>query len=293
MREPVAVEKLYPRGETIIKKLLDDLSLSKKGPGTIPSSSAKGEKIKGIIVPHGKYELAGSCALWAYHKLAESVFYQDSPSSPPDLFIILSPNHFNQENVLTTETYKMPSAEVRVDQEFARKLIEKGNIKADDELHKKEYGVEAQLPYLQYVYKDKLEKIKILPIAVGSNEKLKELSLDIKEILIDLNKSAVIICSTNFMEYGTKYKYVPFTENTPENITKWDGVAINFIKNKDIDGFLDYVKESMSTISAPFAIVLFIYLLDRYNISLLQYYLSGDVNDDYKNTISYASLIAK
>jgi len=177
----------YESAITMLDKQLEWCFTSKHGPGDLPSKK-KGEDIIGAIVPHAGYTYSGPCAAWAYKAIAEA--------GMPDLFIILGPNHYGSGSGITMETYDMPYAEIRVDQDFARKLLEKGTIKENPQGHATEHSIEVQLPFLQFVFKNKMEKIKIVPILVDSEVDLKKLAVDIKETLMDTkNKASSVTCS--------------------------------------------------------------------------------------------------
>ena len=241
------------------------------------------ETILGAIVPHAGYSFSGPCAAWIYKAIAES--------KKPDFFIILGANHHTQENVLTQETFDTPFGYVRVEQEFCRKLLEKGHIKADDEAHQKEHSIEVQIPFLQFIYGDHPEKVKIIPILVGSETNIKELGVDIKEVLMESGKTAIIIASSDFTHYGRNYHYIPFSSDIPQQIYDFDKEAIEFIKEQNPEGLLDFCDKNSATICGANAIALLLYSIAQSKVLLEQYYISGDLNNDYKNTVSYAGIL--
>jgi AmmeMemoRadiSam system protein B len=285
MRPPRFAGMFYEAAPTMLDKQLEWCFKSKNGPGELPATKKKGDEVLGAIVPHAGYIYSGPCAAWAYKAIAEA--------GMPDLFIILGPNHHGTGAGTTMETFDLPYGEIRVDQDFVRKLLEKGTIKINDQAHATEHSIEVQLPFLQFVFKKNLEKIKIVPIIVDHDVDLKKLAVDIKETILDTKKKVIIIAASDFTHYGRNYHYVPFSIDIKKNIYKLDGDAIELIKNMDAKGFLEYVDDKMATICGSLAIALLMLSVNSKKVLLEQYYTSGDLSDDYKNSVSYASIIFK
>lgn len=283
MRQAIWAGKFYEKGVNSLKRQIEECFLHEKGPGALPAKLGE-EKLQAVIVPHAGYAYSGPAAAWAYKAIAEA--------EKPDFFIILAANHQSYENVTTMETYDMPFGFVRVEQDFARRLVQKGHLKVDDKAHQQEHSVEVQLPFLQHIYKEKAEAVHIVPILVGSDENIKELGVDIKEVLVETGKRAVIICSSDFTHYGRAYHYIPFSIDIQKNIYELDRQAIDLIKSKDAKGFLHYCNERMATICGANAIALLLYSTSPKKILLEQYYTSADITGgDYKNSVSYAAMV--
>lgn len=293
MRNPIALETYYERSEPELKKQLENLFVDhKKGPGAKPAFRIEGESlnienpVKAVIVPHAPFNLAGPAMAWSYKVLAEEK--QDS-----DLYIIIGQSQTGAQAGTTLETFQTPLGQVRVDQDVVKNLLEAGNIELNDELHAKESLIELQLPFLQFsngIHKDKL---KIVPLLLNADTNMGALALDLKEALIDQNKTATLIFVSNLTSYGRDFHYVPFTENVVENIEKIDKKFIEAIKNLDKDAFELATKETQQHLSGYFALQFMFSYFSSGDVSLEQNYLSGDVNDNYKNTVSYASFVLK
>jgi|FLOH01.1.fsa_nt_gi MEMO1 family protein len=283
MRNARFAGTFYEKAESLLSKQIEECFLGEKGPGITPTIGT--EKIQAAIIPHAGYIYSGQCAAWAYKALAEGGL--------PDLFIIIGPSHHYKESGFSMETFETPFGFVRVKQDFARNLAEKGHLKQNETIHLTEHCIEVQLPFLQYTFKQQIDKIKILPILISEDADLKNIALDIKETLMEMNLRAVFIVSSDFTHYGPNYHYVPFSENVKQNIYDLDGQAIELIKNQDQKLFLEYVDKNFSNICGVLPIVLLMNLVKSEKILLEQYYISGDLLDNYRNSVSYASLIFK
>ncbi len=283
MRDMVAAGKYYSKAESVLKENLEEAFKGERGPGALPTFE-RDDEVKAVIAPHSPYKYAAPCAAWSYKALAESEM--------PDVYVIIGSNHLSNRSGTTTETFQTPLGLARVDQDLAKSLVRKGNISLDDEIHNEEHTVEVQLPYLQFANESSLEKIKILPILLSeSDTDLKQLVLDIKEALVEENKTACYIISSNFTHYGPDYRHVPFSMNVPKQIYDFDDRAITLIRQNKPEEFYNYVEENLSTIDGAFPIRLLMELLKPYEAQLEQYYTTGDITGDYENTVSYGSVV--
>ena len=205
--------------------------------------------------------------------------------------------HHSQTNAVSLDGYETPFGLVRVDKEFATALLAKNSeLAADEKAHEEEHSIEVQLPFLQYVTKDKMHELKIVPIILGDIDYSK-LALDIKELLVEQGKRAVFIISSDFTHYGRIYHHIPFSSDVKEKIYKQDRDAIDLIEKLDAEGFMKYVEENMMTICGFIGIAVLLKSLKSAKVNLEQYYTSADLEKNideahqYKNSVSYAALI--
>jgi len=126
-----------------------------------------------------------------------------------------------------------------------------------------------------------------------TREQLKKLAIDIKEVTMDMNKKVTYIISSDFTHYGSNYGYIPFESERQKNIYALDNKAIEFIKNFDAKGFLNFVEQERITICGANPIYLLLNLIKDANVLLEQYYTSADLDPDsnYRNSVSYASIV--
>jgi AmmeMemoRadiSam system protein B len=285
MRKAAVMGTFYEKGETTLLQQLQECFEGERGPGALPPELQKNRKAplpKAILVPHAGYKYSGACAAWAYKTLGEAPI--------ADVYIILAPSHHSTESGLTQEPFETPLGIVRVDQDLARRLLEKGTIKENPIVHEQEHSIEVQLPFLQFINKGAIEKLKILPILVGHDLDITTLAIDMKEILLDTGKKAVFIVSTDLTHYGRNYHYLPFTADVQENISLLDKGALDIIKKGDGEGFLAYIEEHMMTLCGSYAVAFLLKLIKANKVNLEQYYTSTAVTGDQKNSVSYAAM---
>lgn len=286
MRKAAYAGFFYPKTTDALNKTLEECFTGKLGPGALPSKPKLDSKlVKAIISPHAGYAYSGMAAAWGYMAIAEAPL--------PDLFILLGASHRLGESGISLESFETPLGLIRVDQEFAKALIKKGNIKLNEEVHVKEHSLEVQLPFLQFSLGNRAEKIKILPLLVSDDMDLEKAASDLKETIAELKRTVTFIVSSDFTHYGPDYGYVPFTTDIKERLSKLDGEAINFIKKGDAPGFANYVYKAGATICGQYAITLLLKTISFKQALLEQYYTSGDIAGNHKNSVSYVSIIFK
>ncbi len=161
IREPSFAGVCYSNNRATLEKQLDTCFAS-INMGKFNKLMRQVDRIRGIIVPHSNLELSGSCAAWAYKVLAQKPI--------PDLFIILAPAHsnlFTYAFSILAKDFRTPLGLVKTERDFIRVLqsnLKSFNITEDCFGHIREHAVEMQLPFLQYIYGNSLEKIRIVTI---------------------------------------------------------------------------------------------------------------------------------
>ncbi|MGV8151039.1 MAG: AmmeMemoRadiSam system protein B [Candidatus Woesearchaeota archaeon] len=277
--------QFYESKEFELDKQIASCFEDKNGPGDLPLSK-RTNNVKAIIAPHAGYQFSGPCAAWAYKEIAESEF--------ADVYIIIGPSHANTASAISMSGYETPFGLARTDQEFARMLLEKNNeLKTDDELFRDEHSVEVQIPFLQYVSKDKMHELKILPILLGSEIDIAKLALDLKDTIVESGKKAIFIISSDFTHYGRNYHHIPFSTDVKKNIYETDRKAIEFIEHFDVDGWMEYVQDNLMTICGFIPVAVLLKSIKKVPVRLEHYYTSADLDpeSDYKNAVSYAAII--
>ena len=278
MREPIATG-FYEDNFDALEKQITECFKHKLGPGDLPIKK-RDKKLKAVIVPHAGYSYSGPCAAWAYKEIAESEF--------PKTFILLGPTHRSNKSGISLEDWKTPFGIVKTDKELAIKIKENTELEIDEETHTDEHSIEVQLPFLQFVNKDKLSNLKIVAIAITNDIDYRKLANDLNKITKD--KKIVFIVSSDFTHYGPDYGYVPFSSDIKERLENLDKEAFNHIKNLNADGFADFINKSGATICGFMPILLLLEMLEKAKVEVLLYYTSAALTGDERNSVSYASI---
>lgn len=284
MRRPIAAGQFYENGFEELGKQINSCFEGKFGPGALPVKRAD-KKIFGVIAPHAGYMYSGPCQAWAYKEIAESRL--------PDLFLIIGLSHMGSGSCISQEDWETPFGIVKVDRDFGRDLIDKG-IKVDERVHKNEHSIEVQLPFLQFVNRDRLNDVRFLPIIASDDTDYRELAEKIVKTIDETGKEAVLIASSDFTHFGASYGYMPFHTDIKKNLYELDKKAIGFIEKMKPTEFLNYINETGATICGklPIAVVAeACKLMGAKKARLLNYYTSGDIVGDYSASVGYASIV--
>ncbi|MEM4267190.1 MAG: AmmeMemoRadiSam system protein B [Candidatus Nanoarchaeia archaeon] len=283
VRSSVVAGQFYESSPDRLRKQINSCFLSKFGPGSLPYAK-KSKKIFGCIVPHAGYQFSGPAAAFAYKAIAES--------RKPKNFIILGPNHSGMGAEVSTSLldWETPLGVVKVDADFVSKLVKKCDfIEVDDSAHLYEHSIEVQLPFLQFVLKD---KFKFVPICLASHDFkiLKRLG----ECIALIGRDSCVVASSDMTHYGYGYGYLPFSQNKKENMYKLDKRAIDAITSLDVSAFVSHIERSHATICGYAPIITAVFAVKKLGCKkarLLKYYTSGDVLNDYSSSVGYASIV--
>jgi len=280
MRQPIVDGQFYESDSDELNNQIESCFKNSLGPKELPSKNRE-NKIIGVISPHAGYAYSGPCQAFSFKEIGEA--------KVPDLYIIFGISHSGFNSCISIQDWKTPLGIVKVDKEFGEKL---SSLPIDEVAHQNEHSIEVQLPFLQFVNKN--ENLKILPVLIGPDADIKKIAQDIADLLKQTKKTCILIASSDFTHYGANYGFTPFSENIKEELYKLDKKAIDFIIKLDSDDFLDYAEKT--TICGKYAIFALIEtakLLGVKKAELLKYYTSGDIVQDYKNSVGYVSIVFK
>lgn len=285
-RKPIVSGQFYAADFNDLTNQIQDCFQHEKGPGDLPLKE-RNKPLLAVIAPHAGYVFSGPCQAWVYKEIAESEF--------PDLYIILGVNHSGIATCSSEESWETPFGRIAADTEFISQLSSNG-IPINNPEHQNEHSIEVQLPFLQFSAQSDLKRLRIAPIMIADSD-YKKWADAIEKTLKQTKKKAVIICSSDFTHYGPDYDYTPFTTKVREKVKALDLQSASFIKDLDPEGFLKFTDEKRATICGRYNILVTIELIRRMKpdakAELLNYYMSGDIAGDYKNTVGYAAIIIK
>ncbi len=248
-RKPAVAGKFYPNNKKEINNLLKNVyNIERKN---IDYSLSK-KNIIGGIVPHAGYIYSSYQAIHFFEIIKHS-------QQKFDTVIIINPNHMGigQDVALDENDYwESPLGNVEVDKEFSSHL----SFKSDENAHKFEHSGEVMLPMLQYFIN---YEFKILPISMNIQncEYAKNIALEIYNANKKLNKSILLIASSDFTHF-----------ETPEKGRSFDDMALEAIISKSGKGVYETVKKNNLSICGYGPI-----------ISIIEF--SKLTNPDYKTQI--------
>ena len=273
MRKSPIAGSWYPgtNGEikALVNKFLDNTELP----------DIKGRPV-GMIAPHAGIQFSGHAAAYGY-KAVKGLGI--------DRVIIMGPSHyfpFRGVAVSGENMYETPMGKIEVDNKITDALCAHPLFEGPRHAEIQEHSLEMQLPFLQVV----LDDFKIVPLVVGdvSGSEYDDISKDIKRYV---DENTLIIASSDFTHYGGRFGYVPFQSDIKKNLEDLDLGAIERIVKGDFKGYLIYLDKTGATICGARPIGILMKILRDTGAVLLNYMTSGEILNDFTDSVSYASIL--
>ncbi|MBU1218200.1 AmmeMemoRadiSam system protein B [Myxococcota bacterium] len=269
----------YPKDVSTLKKLLNDYQ---KG--------FKADKCSSFaaVVPHAGYRFSGKAAAKAILTLRQN--------PRPLRVIILGVNHRGGvKGIAVPDTFNhfaTPLGDLPVDTAAVNFLRKNAMpwVVPDDNVFKTEHSIEMILPMIRHYSGE----VPIVPIIVG------RFDADMRAVLVKalrsvVNERTIIIASSDFTHRGEGYNYEPFPPGAdlPSEVKKLDFGAWDSIKDLDSDALMSYKQKTGITMCGIYPVSLLLAVLktsgEKLNGQVTDYYTSGDVQKNYKSSVSYLS----
>ncbi|NOQ38282.1 AmmeMemoRadiSam system protein B [archaeon] len=273
VREPVA-EGFYPGNAKILDLMLDKLFTGQK-------KTVKRDVI-GLVVPHAGYLYSGKTAAKTYAQISKKY----------DSVIILGPDHTGMAEAvsISTENWKTPLGEMKVDKELAEKIISESDIITEDEdAHMYEHSIEVQLPFLQHI----LKNFKFVPIIIPHKDinlnKLKKVADTISNAIE--GKKVLVIASSDLTHFGKGYSFVPVEKDELEWMKKTDTAIMEKITELDEVQTLNKAKETTACGSYPIAVLIMVMKKKMSSGEMIDYSTSYEVSKSKDIIVGYGGIV--
>lgn len=236
-------------------------------------------KVVGLICPHAGYTYSGEAAAAGYRLIK---------GKPIKRVIILAPSHyaaFHGASIMDVDFFRTPLGDVLLDKDAVVKLRKNSLFNDYPNAQTSEHSIEIQLPFLQRT----LKSFEIIPVLISNLNQLdySDLADALKPFVDD---STLVVASSDFTHQGPRFGYVPYKTDKKSKIYELDHKAFGYIKNLDQKGFNSFVDESGATICGADPIGVLINLMSGTEPVEIDYYTSGDVTNDWGNSVSYFSI---
>ncbi len=274
MRKSTIAGSWYPGNEAKLRGLVEKLLAE----ASFPELHGRPA---GIISPHAGIQFSGAAAACGFKALRGRKVQR---------VILMGPSHYTYMHgiaVSGVSSYETPLGRIPIDRDICESLAENPLFQGPAHAELPEHSLEMQLPFLQTV----LEGFTLVPMVVGELERPDYIAAA-SALCAFIDAETVVVASSDFTHYGPRFGYVPFRDNIRANLEKLDGGAIGRITALDVDGFLDYVDSTGATICGARPIGILLNLLPQgARATKLSYYTSGDMLQDYTDSVSYASIV--
>jgi hypothetical protein len=275
-RLPAVSGIFYPSEPLELKRLIEQSFRDQKfGPGKIPPSEFK-RRIYGIVSPHAGYVYSGAVAANGFYEVSSMDF---------DNVVMIGPNHYGIGTGVATMrngVWETPLGGIEINPDLVSEISKSGIIDFDDFAHSRDHCLEVQIPFLQYIKKNK--KIRIVPIILIMQDI--KTAMDIGEAIaqsIRNTSNALLIASSDFTHY----------ESNDEAHRK-DSELIKAILSLNISEFytvLDRLAVSACGYGAIASVMKAAKDLGATKGELLKYATSGNVIGDMSAVVGYSSII--
>jgi AmmeMemoRadiSam system protein B len=203
----------------------------------------------------------------------------------PERVIVLGPNHTGlgePRSLWAAGRWLVPGGSVRIDEDLAALLAERGALTPDHAAHLREHAIEVQLPLLQARRPD----VRIVPICLArlSLDECLELGAALAGAIAEIGTSDVLIVASTDMSH-----YLPV--KVAEQL---DRVALTRVLSIDPEGLYEVVTRhdiSMCGYVPTTVALAAARELSAKRAELVRYGNSGEVSGDLARVVGYASVM--
>jgi MEMO1 family protein len=262
-REPSVAGQFYPADSHELRHTIESFLDKDQSP----------MKAKAVIVPHAGYIYSG--------QVAGKVF---SAIHVPNRMIMLGPNHSGRGEALSLYPeggWRTPLGVATVDAELNQLLLhECPELKEDAAAHRREHGIEVQIPFIQVLQPG----FQFSSICVGTIHyaSLEALGHGLAKVIQSAKESVLLVASSDMTHY-----------ESADAATGQDRFAIDRILDIDPQGLYRVVIEKGITMCgfAP-AVAILVACCDLGATSgrLIEYTNSGAASGDYDRVVAYAGI---
>lgn len=234
----------YPGSADELRHMLDQYA------ERIPDADRHGPTPNILILPHAGYCYSAPTALCGIARIMGAGFHR---------VIVLAPSHrygFRDRLVAPESSLvSTPFGAIPLD-ETALLTLKKGfPVDRSDAVHTEEHAAQIEYPLLQYA----LKEFRILPLIVSelSADGFRRAATALRRIL---DSETLLVISSDFTHYGTRFDYTPFRKNAVEEVKKLDLAAFEAIKAVNAEQFEALIRRTGATICGRSAIALLLHL---------------------------------
>jgi len=247
--------------------------------------------VRALIVPHAGYRYSGAVAASGFRLLDKGKIKR---------IILLAPSHkmvFEGVAVLDgVSKYILPYGSVAIDTAAVKKLLQKKVVRASSIMlpHNPfdvEHAIEVELPLIHHYLPD----VRVVPLIVGgaiSPERARSIAKGLEHCIDD---STAVVVSSDFVHYGSRFDFIPFTTHVKERIRALDNEVLQPIFEPSVNNFFAMVKKTQATVCGRLPLMILLALLEKgvlgkVNPFLLAYATSAGGAKEITHSVSYVSL---
>jgi AmmeMemoRadiSam system protein B len=211
---------------------------------------------------------------------------------------------FEGAAIMATGAWATPLGACPIDSDLAKALIKCGEAPAppcileSEQAHEEEHSLEVQLPFLQFLNKQKPVRIVPLVISTSSYSACERVGEAIAKGISQSGRSVAMLASTDFTHYGKYYyQYAPVGSGPIDKVVRWiyetDGDLIGKIEQLDGKALMKTVAQEGRTMCGSSAVATMLAAARRLGATqgrLLKYATSYDVRGSTDAIVGYGAL---
>lgn len=273
----------YPTNKTLLKKKLNRLAQTAAQQYNAQLNPAQ---IRALIVPHAAYSYSGAVATSVYRLLKGAQIKR---------IIILAPDHsvsFTGIALPQFDTYQTPLGVCTVDTSVVKKLADKPLFHTNNTLFSQEHALEIQLPLIQTYLP---HSARIVPLIVGklTCEQTKSIAQSLQTVI---DAHTIVVVSTDFIHYGPRFQFTPFTDHITYRIHQLNSQAIEYIQQGICHVFAQFMDTSHATICGRYGLQILLALMHLQTFGtieprLIAYQTSEEQTTADENSVSYVGML--
>ena len=264
-----------------------------------------GKKVKAIVSPHAGYRFSAPTAAHGYECLSKASNFDQIRT-----VFVLGPCHriYLEESCALSRCHQCntPLGALKVHHKIQTELMEKYPrlfVTLKDKKHEEdEHSLEMQFPFIAHVFKQRLDKIQIVPVMVGdlSKDTLETMGEALTPFMED--DECLFVTSSDFCHWGSRFSYqLVYNKQVSidQSIRQLDMLGVEKItqQSKNPDEFYNYMKKYKNTICGKYPILILLHGLnksekwkDNHDMRFLHYSQSSAVKDMQDSSVSYVSI---
>lgn len=274
-RSPAVAGQFYAGTKPALEEQIEAAFEHPVGPGAVPAVGTDGDPPLGLISPHAGYPYSGPVAAHGFSRLATS--------GRPEVAIIVGPNHGRRGRPLAISgaaAWETPLGTVPVHDALREDLSSAPGVEIDESTHAGEHSLEVQVPFLQYLYD---EKVPIVPIVMSRQDQthLDQLTTALLESVSDWSE-VLLIASTDLTHY-----------EPAERAQMKDEPIRGAIESLDSAAIMD-AKQSGHSMCGPGPTAVTLAVAREHQVdsgTVLSYATSGDTTGDMDSVVGYVSAV--
>jgi MEMO1 family protein len=247
-----------------------------------------------LIAPHAGHRWSGDAAAAAFNLL------RGDAGAGIRRVLLLGPAHhvrFHGISILPVQSYQTPLGEIPVDTDTVSQLLKMPLFQTQADAHSQEHCLEIELPFLQRVLTG---PYKIVPMLISQLQpsEWKQVAATLSSFV---DEETLILISSDFTHYGSRFGYEPFTQNPDLNLKKLDKGALAPILDLNAEQFAAYKQKTQITICGWQSVGILLEMLSSPQLqqlcggeppaaTVLSYYRSADLLGDFSGSVSYAAV---